>query len=56
MTVRADEDRLLAFANVSNAGCQIPLNQIERDLRRLSRWQTMHHPGEVAGPAITARY
>jgi hypothetical protein len=56
MTVRADEDRLLAFANVSNAGCQIPLNQIERDLRRLSRWQTMHQPDEVAGPAITARY
>ena len=56
MTVRADEDRLLAFANVSNAGCQIPLNQIERDLRRLSRWQSTHQPHEVAGPAITARY
>ncbi len=25
MTLRADEDRLLAFANVCNAGCQIPL-------------------------------
>lgn len=56
MTVRADEDRLLAFANVSNAGCQIPLNQIERDLRRFSRWQALHQPTEVAGPSITARY
>ncbi len=56
MTVRADEDRLLAFANVSNAGCQIPLNQIERDLRRLSRWQVVNQPTEVAGPTITARY
>jgi hypothetical protein len=56
MTVRADEDRLLAFANVSNAGCQIPLNQIERDLRRLARWQAAHQPHDAAGPAITARY
>jgi hypothetical protein len=56
MTVRADEDRLLAFANVSNAGCQVPLSQIERDLRRLTRWQAAHQPSEVAGPAITARY
>lgn len=39
MTLRADEDRLLAYANVCNAGCQIPLSQIERDLERLSRWQ-----------------
>jgi hypothetical protein len=56
MTVRADEDRLLSFANVSNAGCQIPLNQIERDIRRLARWQTQHQPTQVTGPAITARY
>ena len=56
MTVRADEDRLLSFANVSNAGCQIPLNQIERDIRRLARWQTLHQPTQVTGPAITARY
>ena len=39
MTLRADEDRLLAYANVCNAGCQIPLSQIERDLKRLERWQ-----------------
>jgi hypothetical protein len=39
MTLRADEDRLLSFANVCNAGCQIPLSQIERDLKRLERWQ-----------------
>ena len=56
MTVRADEDRLLAFANVSNAGCQIPLNQIERDLRRLARWHALHHSSEDIGPTITARY
>ncbi len=56
MTVRADEDRLLAFANVSNAGCQIPLNQIERDLRRLARWHALHHSTEDIGPTITARY
>jgi len=39
MTLRADEDRLLAYANVCNAGCQIPLGQIERDLERLGRWE-----------------
>jgi hypothetical protein len=39
MTLRADEDRLLSYANVCNAGCQIPLGQIERDLKRLERWQ-----------------
>lgn len=55
MTVRADEDRLLAFANVCNAGCQIPLSQIERDLRRLARWQALHRRPEPA-PAISARY
>lgn len=38
MTLRADEDRLLAFANVSNVGCQIPLTRIERDIRRYERW------------------
>jgi hypothetical protein len=56
MTVRANEDRLLAFANVSNAGCQIPLSQIERDLRRLSRWQALHGPIDPVEPAISARY
>ncbi len=55
MTVRADEDRLVAFANVCNAGCQIPLNQIERDLRRLARWQALREPAEAA-PAMSARY
>jgi hypothetical protein len=39
MTLRADEDRLLAYANVGNAGCQVPLSRIERDLQRLERWQ-----------------
>lgn len=38
MTLRADEDRLLSFANVSGAGCQVPLARIERDLARLERW------------------
>ena len=56
MTVRADEDRLVAFANVCNAGCQIPLNQIERDLRRLARWQALREPTPHAAPAMTARY
>lgn len=56
MTVRADEDRLLAFANVCNAGCQIPLSQIERDLRRLARWRALHAREPDAAPAISARY
>ena len=56
MTVRADEDRLLSFANVCNAGCQIPLSQIERDLRRLNRWQAQQDLEPEAGPAISARY
>lgn len=56
MTVRADEDRLVAFANVCNAGCQIPLNQIERDLRRLTRWQALREPAPELAPAMSARY
>lgn len=56
MTVRADEDRLVAFANVCNAGCQVPLNQIERDLRRFARWQALREPAPHAAPAMTARY
>ena len=56
MTVRSDEDRLLAFANVSNAGCQIPLSQVERDIRRLARWQSEHTPEREPAPAFTARY
>jgi hypothetical protein len=49
MTLRADEDRLLAFANVCNAGCQIPLSQIERDLRRLARWQAAREEAAERG-------
>ena len=39
MTLRADEDRLLSYANVAGAGCQVPLSRIERDLKRLERWE-----------------
>jgi hypothetical protein len=50
MTLRADEDRLLAYANVGGAGCQVPLSRIERDLRRLERWR--ERPGQNgAAPA-----
>lgn len=38
MTLRSDEEQLLAFANVSSVGCQVPMDKIERDLERLSRW------------------
>ena len=38
MTLRADEERLLSFADVSGVGCQIPLARIGRDLARLERW------------------
>jgi hypothetical protein len=48
MTLRADEDRLLAYANVCNAGCQIPLSQIERDLKRLERWQARRRGAALA--------
>jgi hypothetical protein len=44
MTLRADEDRLLAYANVSNAGCQVPLGRVERDLARLERWEARRRP------------
>jgi len=39
MTLRADEDRLLRYANISSPGCQIPLGQIDRDIDRLRRWE-----------------
>ena len=39
MTLRADEDRLLAYANVGGAGCQVPLATVERDIARLARWE-----------------
>jgi hypothetical protein len=55
MTLRADEDRLLAYANVCNAGCQVPLGRIERDIRRYERWVARralrHEPG--SGPGAT---
>ncbi len=38
MTLRADESRLLAYANVSSPGCQIPLGRIERDVLRYREW------------------
>jgi len=61
MTIRADEDRLLAFANVANAGCQIPLSTIERDIRRYERWRARHDslpPRAPSGtrPAPTTTY
>ncbi len=40
MTLRGDEDRVLTFANVSSAGCEIPLHRVERDLDRLRRWES----------------
>jgi len=39
MTLRADEDRLLAYANIASAGCQVPLSTVERDITRLERWR-----------------
>jgi hypothetical protein len=39
MTLRADEARLLSFANVAGPGCQVPLARVERDLARLERWR-----------------
>ena len=55
MTLRADEERLLAYANVSSPGCQIPLARIERDIVRLRRWQA-HRAGltGAAGGAAAA--
>ncbi len=51
MTLRADEDRLLAYANVANAGCQIPLGQIERDIARLEQWHERRRLRAEAAPA-----
>lgn len=48
MTLRADEGRLLLYANVANAGCQVPLSRIERDLKRLDRWRARR--GEMLPP------
>ncbi|HSJ73358.1 MAG TPA: hypothetical protein VK904_03500 [Miltoncostaeaceae bacterium] len=38
MALRADEDLLVSYGNVGNAGCQVPLGRIERDIARLERW------------------
>ena len=46
MTLRADEDRLLSYANVGGAGCQVPLSTVERDLERLERWRRRREDGE----------
>lgn len=53
MTLRADEDRLLAFANVASAGCQVPLGTVERDITRLERWHERRRAqkGSPASPA-----
>ncbi|HTI33954.1 MAG TPA: hypothetical protein VL422_09785 [Miltoncostaea sp.] len=48
MTLRADEDRLLSYANVGGAGCQVPLSTVERDLERLERWRRRREDGERA--------
>ena len=50
MTLRADEERLLAFANVGGAGCQVSLSRIEADLRRLERWSGARGRQKGAGP------
>ena len=49
MTLRADEERLLSFANVAGAGCQVPLSRIERDLVRLERWRARRAAQNGAG-------
>jgi hypothetical protein len=49
MTLRADEDRLLSYANVGNAGCQVPLSRIERDLKRLERWEERRRRAAAKG-------
>jgi hypothetical protein len=54
MTLRADEDRLLSYANVCNAGCQIPLSQIERDLKRLERWHARRQRAAAIAAQATA--
>ena len=51
MTLRADEDRLLSYANVGGAGCQVPLSTVERDLERLERWRAPRARLRTAGRA-----
>lgn len=57
MTLLADEERLLSFANVAGAGCQVPLGRIERDLARLERWTARRAAQNGAGgsPAAASR-
>lgn len=54
MTLRADEDRLLSFANVAGAGSQVPLGRIERDLARLERWTARRAAQNGAGGSVLA--
>jgi hypothetical protein len=49
MTLRADEDRLLSYANVGGAGCQVPLSVVERDLERLARWRRRREEAQNGG-------
>lgn len=49
MTVRSDEGRMLAHANVASAGCQIPLGEIEDDVRRFARWREARRAAGAAG-------
>ena len=44
MTLRGDEERLLSFANVAAPGCEVPIEDIERDLERLDRWRAARDP------------
>ncbi|MGD9572667.1 MAG: hypothetical protein AB7V62_12315 [Thermoleophilia bacterium] len=49
MTLRGDEDRLLAFANVAGAGSQVPLGRVERDLASLARWRARREGPQNGG-------
>lgn len=55
MTLRADEDRLLSYANVSSPGCQVPLSRIERDVLRYRRWVALHEAHGVADVPVPSR-
>ncbi len=54
MTLRSDEEQLLAFANVSSVDCQVPMGQIERDLKRLERWRRARVAGSPRAAARAA--
>lgn len=55
MTVRSDESRMLAHANVASAGCQIPLSEIERDVQRFARWRSDRDERTDAVPELDPR-